>query len=89
VPSTPEPEADALFEIRAGTTLGAVVIDVVGEVDMATAPRLAAALDPARYTAQRVVVNLSEVSFIDSSGLNALVAHARDLTKKGVVTLRS
>ena len=85
--STPEPEADALFEIRTGTSLGAVVIDVVGEVDMATAPQLAAALDPSRYTAERVVVNLSDVSFIDSSGLNALVAHARDLTKQGVTLM--
>ena len=43
---------------------------------MATAPQLAAALEAVSDRTTRVVVDLSAVSFLDSSGLNALV-HAR------------
>jgi anti-anti-sigma factor len=53
-----------------------VVIAVEGEVDMATAPQLARVL--LQYTECDVVVDLSAVGFLDSSGLTALVqAHKR------------
>jgi anti-anti-sigma factor len=56
---------------------GGVVLAVSGELDLATAPdvreRLAAAVDSG---AKRIVVDLREVTFMDSVGLAAVV-HAR------------
>ncbi len=50
----------------------ATVVAVTGEVDLATATDLSAHLDGVD-TSRVVVVDLSGVSFIDSSGLNVLV----------------
>jgi anti-anti-sigma factor len=51
---------------------------VSGELDLATAPMLSDAL--ARST-QPVLVDLSNLTFIDSSGLNVLIANAAALTR--------
>ena len=51
---------------------------------MATAPQLAAALGTAPDGATRVVVDLSAVTFLDSSGLNALVHARRELSGREV-----
>jgi anti-sigma B factor antagonist len=51
---------------------GAVVIAVDGEIDVATAPELERAL-AAAGAEKRVVLDLSECSFIDSSGLRTLL----------------
>ena len=48
-----------------------VVIAVSGEVDMATADQLAKQL--ASYADCDLVVDLADVRFLDSSGINALV----------------
>jgi len=50
-----------------------VVLTVRGEIDMATEPRLRAALERAAG-ASEVRVDLTAVEFMDSSGLNALVS---------------
>ena len=53
---------------------GAPGVAVRGEVDMANAPELQAALDRAVVGGAGVfVVDLSEVSFLDSSGINVLL----------------
>jgi len=52
---------------------GHVVITVAGEVDLATAPELAAALDEVGADDGPIVVDLTEVGFLDSSGLNVLL----------------
>ena len=66
-------------------TIGAwMVIDVTGEVDLSTAPSL-----QERITAlatdghHHILVNLSEVSFMDSSGLGVLVAGLKRLREAG------
>jgi anti-sigma B factor antagonist len=51
---------------------GHTVVAVVGEIDVATAPELERALDEAGV-AKRVVLDLSECGFIDSSGLRTLL----------------
>jgi len=51
---------------------------------MATAPQLAAALGAVSDRAMRVVVDLSAVSFLDSSGLNTLVHVRRELAGRKV-----
>lgn len=71
---------------------GHVVIRVGGEVDMATAPVLAEALDRAfaEGNPARVVVDLTGVSFFASSGLALLAqtsARARDTGTDVVVVV--
>jgi anti-anti-sigma factor len=73
---------------REGTTL---VVSVVGDVDIATAPLLRAVLGglPAARPG-RVEVDLSGVTFLDSQGLTTLVAARRRLAAERIVlALRS
>ncbi len=61
-----------------------MVVAVTGEVDMATAPELAEAIAAVNDSVRRVVVDLAEVTFLDSSGLNALVHAQRGLAKQQI-----
>ena len=54
-----------------------VVVRVQGEVDAATAPRMADVLDAQLASKQRVVVDLSSVDFMDLHGLAVLMRAAR------------
>jgi len=59
---------------RSGDTTGGVSIVVHGEIDITTAPKLSEALHHAIDDGARlVVVKLDHVSFMDSSGLSALL----------------
>ena len=67
--------AEAPFEVVASRTRGEVVVAIRGELDTYTAPRLrsqlrALILDQVTHT---VVLDLSRMTFIDSSGLGVLV----------------
>jgi anti-anti-sigma factor len=57
------------------------LILVHGELDIATAPELAALLTRLRERRHPVVLDLSEVAFMDSSGLNVLL-DARDFSRR-------
>lgn len=60
------------------------VIRVRGELDLASAPELTAALSgTAGESSVPVVLDLAEVSFIDSSALRALVLSGRELSESG------
>jgi anti-anti-sigma factor len=49
-----------------------------GELDIATAPQLAEALSEAARGSAAVILDLSELTFMDSSGLHAILsAHTR------------
>jgi anti-sigma B factor antagonist len=51
------------------------VLDVGGEVDLSTAPALRARVDQLiRDGARRLVVDLTDVGFMDSSGLSVFVS---------------
>lgn len=63
-------EAGVHTEVRDG----AVIVRVLGDVDMDTAPLLSAALEPLFTSTPRVIVDLESVTFIDSSGLGVFVA---------------
>lgn len=76
--------SDAPLELRSSRTAGAVVLEIVGEIDMATAPDLARAIESGVDDADRVVVDLSRVTFLDSSALNALVHSQRNLAQNDV-----
>jgi anti-sigma B factor antagonist len=70
--------------IEVGTESGAVVLALAGELDLATTPRLAAALaEDAVAGAARVVLDLGRLSFMDSTGLGLIVRADRELRDGG------
>jgi anti-sigma B factor antagonist len=52
---------------------GTAVLTAVGEIDMSNSDALASAVEAVR---ERFVVDLTEVEYLDSAGLNVLFAHA-------------
>jgi anti-sigma B factor antagonist len=52
---------------------GCAVVVASGEIDLCTSPALVEALDIAAGSSSRVILDLSEVRFLDSSGLAAMV----------------
>jgi anti-anti-sigma factor len=69
--------AEPVFEVRHQTRDGAVVVSVRGEIDLVTSPDLRAALLDERAQAPVVVLDLREVTFIDSSGLGVIVGQQK------------
>ena len=64
--------------VHVGEEDGTPVIRLVGEIDMMSAERIRPALDTALHCgAGRVVFDLADVSFMDSSGLALLVIAAK------------
>ena len=60
------------------------VIAVAGELDIATAPELCAQLDAVRAVRRpRVLVDLTDLTFCDSTGLRALMGAAREVRAQG------
>lgn len=62
---------------------------LVGELDISTAPVLESALKELILGGGDVVLDLSELTFIDSTGLRSLLWAGRELTGKGRLVLRS
>jgi anti-sigma B factor antagonist len=62
---------------------GGAVLTLGGELDLATTPVLQQWLDPAMRGTATVVINLTRLSFIDSSGLRLLVQAERQLRDSG------
>ncbi|KUN79926.1 anti-anti-sigma factor [Streptomyces bungoensis] len=54
-----------------------------GEIDHQTGDTLAQALDVSGAPRPRVVVDLGQVTFMDSSGINVLITAHRTLTEAG------
>jgi anti-anti-sigma factor len=61
------------FEIRVQSTQGRTRVVPSGELDLATAPQLERAVMAAARGLEDVVLDLSQLTFIDSSGLRALI----------------
>jgi anti-sigma B factor antagonist len=72
------------------TETGAAVLTVEGELDMATSDRLRAAAENAlREGCRHLVLDLAQVSFIDSTGVGALVAIRKlAIDREAALTLR-
>ncbi|HEX4521213.1 MAG TPA: STAS domain-containing protein [Gaiellaceae bacterium] len=79
--TTPPPT----FELHSSFAADVLIVECVGEVDMSTAPRLCEAVEATADSTRRVVVDLSEVTFLDSSALNALVHAQRTLETREIV----
>jgi anti-sigma B factor antagonist len=71
------------FSTEVNATDEATVIHVGGEIDMATAGRLRDAIEPHMGPEQTIVLDLSEVEFMDSSCLSVLVQARGRLTEAG------
>ena len=72
------------FTVRTEDHAGTAVVVPTGELDLATAPALEAALDRAfASTAPRVVLDLRELEFIDSSGLRTLLTARKRADEAG------
>jgi anti-sigma B factor antagonist len=68
------PEADELLEVERADAGGEAVLLVRGEIDLASAPVLGAAVvDALAERPAVVVVDLAGVRFMDSTGLRALL----------------
>ena len=63
-------------------------VDVAGEIDLYSVVELQRALEAISPEAARVVFDLREVTFIDSTGLAALLAAARRLLDPAALELR-
>ncbi len=75
---------DAEFEVTASERPGVPVLHCRGEIDVASAPELHALLsDLVGQEPQTLVVDMSAVSFIDSSGLGVLVSAEKDMRTTG------
>jgi anti-sigma B factor antagonist len=71
------------FEIESELVEGTARLTVVGELDIATVPRLDQEANALlRRSAQRLLIDLSGVTFIDSSGLNFFIALNNRATKE-------
>lgn len=62
---------------------GATRLIVRGELDLATAGRLQAALDELREQRSQVRLDLSSLAFMDSTGLGLIVGAQRDAARDG------
>ena len=77
----PLPEA---FSVRTERRADAAVVVPTGELDLATAPTLETALTEAfALESERVVLDLRELAFIDSSGLRTLLTARRRAEEAG------
>lgn len=68
-----------LFKASRESVGGCEVIRAVGEVDLSTTSELQAQFDALPESSKVVVVDLSQVTFLDSTGLNALVSAQKRL----------
>jgi anti-sigma B factor antagonist len=74
-----------LFDVQRTTLAGRPALTVRGELDLLTAPELAAAVDAQLAAApSSLVVDLTGTSFLDSSGARELVRSARAAAAAGV-----
>jgi anti-sigma B factor antagonist len=74
-----------LFELDRTSVAGRPALTVRGELDLASAPELAAAVDTElAATPQALVLDLSGTTFLDSSGARELVRVSRKAESAGV-----
>src|SRR5438105_6391469 len=61
---------------------------MMGELDLSSAPHLSEALDPMLERGGRIVLDVSELTFMDSTGLQVLIRSALSLGDRGTIVLR-
>jgi anti-anti-sigma factor len=73
-----DPRAAAPQRLRVHTEPDGVIV-LKGEIDLSTAPQLRAALESSHPDGAARVVDLREVTYLDSAGLSVLYDHAARL----------
>jgi stage II sporulation protein AA (anti-sigma F factor antagonist) len=73
----------ARLSVVSTATDGIRVLTLAGEIDHDTGQTLRQALDASGAPRPRIVVDLSRVTFMDSTGINILIAAHRTLTDAG------
>jgi anti-anti-sigma factor len=68
---------------------GHVVLAIDGEIDLSTAGAFGAAIDEGLRRTGKVILDFARVTFMDSSGLNALVAAVGKDDGRGSVLIRN
>ena len=72
------------LEVRNQTLGGCLIVRVVGELDLATAPVLREhILGQLALGQTRIVIDMSRVPFVDSTGLSALIVAHHEATARG------
>src|SRR4051794_28378505 len=80
----PSPAGAPPLDVKVTPASHGATVSIAGELDIATVPRVREALaSPVVAGAEAVVVDLTEVSFMDSTGLAALLELQRALTARG------
>ncbi len=85
--SAPQPEGEAIATVdittAEGSSAGEWIVTVLGEIDVATSPRLRSELASVMERgAKTIVLDLGAMSFIDSSGLGVLVGALKRLREQ-------
>ncbi|MEU3520920.1 STAS domain-containing protein [Streptomyces sp. NPDC006654] len=76
-------EQPGRLSVVSTATDGIRVLTLAGEIDHDTGQALRQALDASSAPRPRIVVDLSRVTFMDSTGINIFVATHRTLTEAG------
>jgi anti-anti-sigma factor len=76
-------QAPFAFRIEGGVVDGASIIVIDGELDLVSAPHLVEAMSNLAEGREPVVLDLSSVTFVDSSGVRALLDVERIVGDKG------
>ena len=80
---------DTRFEAAVSPGADEVIIAISGEIDCSSADGLWSAIEQALAERTRVVVDLTNTEFMDSSGLAMLVRAHRQLGSDGSLTIRT
>jgi anti-sigma B factor antagonist len=78
---------DAQASFRVEIRDGCAVVGATGEIDLATAEALREALGTAADAADRIIVDLAAVTFIDMHGFSALLSTRQRRPPHGAVSL--
>jgi anti-anti-sigma factor len=71
------------LQVHVEQSAGVPVVRVAGEVDMATAPQLREHIEEMPEGTGTLIVDLTDVTFLDSTGLSVLVAAWKQLASDG------
>lgn len=74
---------DSTFDVRLERRHGAVVVVARGELDLRTAEELRNVLGDPNLQADTVVLDLRELTFLDSSGLSVVVGEHQRAAQQG------
>lgn len=80
---TSTPTENSFLSVQVDIEAGQTVAHVRGEIDMATCERLRAAIEPHLGPRQTVILDLSGVTFMDSSCLGVFTEARTTLTADG------